>query len=390
MARKKTGKQKAKAAPHPDSPLLCLSELVGNQRPRRLLAAALMEGRLFPALLLHGPPGIGKFTTARAIAAAINCASPDGADACRQCPSCRKVAAWTHPDIKVLESAADAQAAGRPDFFPDAQAASRSAGRVSTRLLIGQVRRLLHETAFKPFEGGRRVFIIRHLESDPSMGCANALLKPLEEPPSGTSFILTSSRPELLPDTIRSRCQSLAFLPPSRDETAEFLAGRGIAPEEATLRAALSGGRPGAALSLDAEGGLGLRDGILAALDAAAGSGPMDAVTAAEELLPAVDQMPGLMELFALVARDIMVMPYDTQGRLITNQDRLPELKKLAAAIPPRRAARLLQRIEWCERALQRSVNASLMLQTLLLETGGHLPSEPLTTPWLGEEEAGA
>ncbi|MCZ6833482.1 MAG: DNA polymerase III subunit delta' [Acidobacteria bacterium] len=385
MAKKK----KAKAEPLPDSPLLCLSELVGNQRPRRLLAAALIEGRLFPVLLLHGPPGIGKFTTARAIAAAVNCASPDGADACRRCPSCRKVAAWTHPDIKVLESAADAQAAGRPDFFPDAQAASRSGGRVATRLLIGQVRRLLHETAFKPFEGGRRVFIIRHLESDPSMGCANALLKVLEEPPPGTSFILSSSRPDLLPDTIRSRCQTLAFLPPSRDETAEFLTGRGIPPEEAALRAALSGGRPGAALSLDAEGGLGMRDGILAALEAAAGSDPMHAVTAAEALLPAAGEMPGLMALFALVARDIMVLPFDPQRRLITNQDRLTELETLATAIPPQRAARLLERIAWCEGALQRSVNASLMLQTLLLETSGHLPCDPLTAPWLGEEEAG-
>jgi DNA polymerase-3 subunit delta' len=384
MAKKKN----ARAEPLPDTPLLCLSELVGNSRPRRLLAAALQERRLLPVLLLHGPPGIGKFTTARALAAAVNCASPAGADACRRCPSCRKVAAWTHPDIKVLESASDAQAAGRPDFFPDAQSASRAGGRLSTRLLIGQVRRLLHEIAFKPFAGGKRVVIIRHLESDPSLGCANALLKALEEPPPGTSFILTSARPDLLPDTIRSRCQTLAFLPPSRDETEAFLAGRGITPGEAALRAALSGGRPGAALSLDAEGGIGMRDGILAALDAA-GSGPMDAVIAAETLLPAADEMPALLALFVLVARDIMVLPYDGEHRLLTNQDRIGELEKLATAIPPASAARLLERIEWCERALQRSVNPSLMLQTLLLETGGHVPCDPLTRPWLGEEEAG-
>jgi len=388
MATKKTSKKKVKAESPTDNPHLCLSEIVGNQRPRHLLATTLNEGRTFPALLLHGPAGIGKFTTARALAAAINCAARDGADACRQCPSCLKVAAWTHPDIKVLESAADAQAAGRPDFFPDASAASRTGGRVGTRLLIGQVRRLLHELAFKPFEGGQRIFIIRHLESDPSLGCANALLKSLEEPPAGTSFILTSSRPDLLPDTIRSRCQTLAFLPPSRDETAQFLASRGIPPEEAALRAALSGGRPGAALALDAAGGLDQRDGILAAL-ARAGEGPMEAVTAAEELLPAVAEMPGLMSLFALVARDLMVLPFDTERHLLSNQDRLSELDALAATIPAQTAARLLQRIEWCEGALQRSVNSSLMLQTLLLEAGGHLPADPLTSPWLGEEEAG-
>ncbi|MCZ6651013.1 MAG: hypothetical protein O7D35_10130 [Acidobacteria bacterium] len=132
-----------------------------------------------------------------------------------------------------------------------------------------------------------------------------------------------------------------------------------------------------------------MRDGILAALEAAASSDPMHAVTAAEALLPAAGEMPGLMALFALVARDIMVLPFDPQRRLITNQDRLTELETLATAIPPQRAARLLERIAWCEGALQRSVNASLMLQTLLLETSGHLPCDPLTTPWLGEEEAG-
>ena len=384
MAKKKTT---AEAEPPAASPLLPLSGIIGNARPRRLLAAAVAEGRLLPALLLHGPRGIGKFTTARSLAAAINCSEADGAEACLNCPSCRQIGNWAHPDVKVLESDAESRAAGRPEFFPESPAVARPGGRASARLLVGQVRRLLRETAFKPFAGGRRVMIIRHLESDPSMGCANALLKALEEPPAGTSFILTSSRPDRLPDTIRSRCQSLSFLPPSRQETAAFLQQQGVSPEEATLRAALAGGRPGVALALDAQGGLAQRDGILAALTAAAGGEAVEAMAAADQLLPAAADMPALLDFFALVARDLMVLHWDRDHRLIHNADRIPQLEEIGRHIHEQRAALLLERIGWCQQALERYVNPGMMLQTLLLEAGGHLPAEPLTAPWLGNEE---
>ncbi len=392
MARKKSSRKAATAGEAEIAaitPLLPLSAVIGNHRPRHLLARALGEGRLFPGLLLHGPAGIGKFTAARALAAVLNCTVPDGADACGTCASCRKVNAWSHPDIKVLESEADAQQAGRPLFFPDPQASSRS-GKPSARLLIGQVRRLLHETQFRPFEGGRRVLIVRHLESDPTMGCANALLKSLEEPPPGTSFILTSARPDRLPETIRSRCQVLAFLPPSRDETSAFLTQRGIPAEEAALRTALSGGRPGVALALDAENGLVLRDGILSALATAAGGEALDALLAADALVPAAGEMPGLLALFALVASDLPLLPVDPAHKLVTNLDRMPELDDLARLITPGRAAVLVERITWSEQALERHVNPGLMLQTLLLEAGGHLPREPLTAPWLEPDGAPA
>ena len=149
MARKKAaGKSAASKEPISASiqPLIPLSAMIGNQRPRLLLTRALTEKRLFPALLLHGPEGIGKFTAARALAAVLNCASPTDEDACGACASCRKVNAWSHPDIKVLESESEAQQAGRPVFFPDGQASSRSSSKPSARLLIGQARRLLHES----------------------------------------------------------------------------------------------------------------------------------------------------------------------------------------------------------------------------------------------------
>jgi DNA polymerase-3 subunit delta' len=368
---------------------LRLSEIVGNPRPRDLLARALSGNRLSPSLLFHGPEGIGKLTTGRAVAARLNCQRPADGDACGVCVPCSKIAAWTHPDVKVLESEADAARSGRPMFFPDSHAPGRAAARRSDRLLIGQVRSMLREIDFRPFEGKRRVILVRHLESDPSLGCANTLLKALEEPPPATLFILTSSRPERLPSTIRSRCQALAFQPASRRDVTAFLEERGVPRQEAVLRAALSGGCPGTALNLDADGGLRQRDTVLAALAAAGEGDPIQALAAADELLPPPLELPGLLACLATVTRDLMVMADDSGAEILMNVDRREELERLAGLIPQARAAALLDRISWCERAVERHVNAGLMLQTLLLEAGGHLPPTPLAAPWMDGDASG-
>ena len=108
-----------------ESPALArFSEIIGNERARTLLRRSVIEGRLLPALLLHGPAGVGKFTTARAMAAALNCKEPSSGEACGRCSVCGKIAGWTHPDIKVLENEAAAATAGRPVFFPSGKPGS--------------------------------------------------------------------------------------------------------------------------------------------------------------------------------------------------------------------------------------------------------------------------
>ncbi len=160
--------------------------------------------------------------------------------------------------------------------------------------------------------------------------------------------------------------------------------------EEARLRTALSGSRPGVALALDAQGGLAHRDGILQALGMATSGDATAAVAAAEQLLPAPGEMADLLEFFALVARDLMVLPILNETDALHNSDRLDDLRSLSHALPEHRAAWLLERIGWCQQALERHVHPGLMLQTLLLAAGGHLPADPLADPWLAVEESGA
>ena len=107
------------------------------------LKTAMLAGRLSHAYLFLGPAGVGKATTARALAAALNCAQPgaDG-DACGTCPSCRRMQAGTHPDFLVIS--------------PEESKA---------QIGIEQIRELRRLTAYPPLGGGWRVVLIKPAEA---------------------------------------------------------------------------------------------------------------------------------------------------------------------------------------------------------------------------------
>ncbi|MFQ5718959.1 MAG: ATP-binding protein [Acidobacteriota bacterium] len=367
----------------PAAPILRLDRLVGNDEIRTLLGRAVAEKRLLPSLLFSGPVGVGKLSTARALAASLNCLSPEGIMACETCVACHKIATWNHPDVKVLESEASARAASRPLFYPvgAADGARVPASRAGNRLLIGQVRHLVRDTAYRPFEARWRVLIVRDVETDPGQGCANVLLKILEEPPTRTIFVVVTPQPERLPDTVPSRCHTLSFVPAPVDEVTKFLIEHGLDADEAHWRAVWTGGCPGAARRLDSSSRRASRDALVEALTVAADADAATAATVAEPFgRRGVDLLATLDDL-ALVARDLMIWRADPDLDLLANRDRLAEMETLAASIPPDRGARLLDRIAWCGSAASRHVNPSLMWQMLFLLAGGHLRDAPLSAP---------
>ena len=209
-----------------------LRAIVGHQRVKALLAGAVKRGSVPPTLLFAGPSGVGKSLVAQATAAAINCLSPlatvDGLaiDACGECRSCDRIARGVHVEVSRLE--------------PDDMGAIK----------IDVVRDVLERTAFRPFEGRRRVVIIDHAEAllDASQ---NALLKSLEEPPPSTMFILTTAVPAALLPTVRSRCMRLRFGRLTETEVAEVLTrDSDVSAKEAKAAAALADGSVGQAMAL--------------------------------------------------------------------------------------------------------------------------------------------
>ena len=195
--------------------------------------AAMLGGGMPHALLLAGPPGVGKGTLADDIAAGLLCRADDPSNRpCRECRGCRALAHGNHPDLHRLGPT------GAGLVIPIGGREERG------------VRDLVRDLALLPVEGGSRVAIVTAADRMTDDAQA-AFLKTLEEPPPGTVLILTAADEERLLPTIRSRCVRLRLGPVARLEVEQILVEAGLvdAPLAARL-ARLSGGRPGDAVAL--------------------------------------------------------------------------------------------------------------------------------------------
>jgi DNA polymerase-3 subunit delta' len=232
-------------------PPMPFSEVMAQERAVGALGAALRRGAVHHAYLLGGPAGVGKGTTARLLAQAVNCeggvAGPGGyrQDPCGACAPCRKIAHGTHPDVMVLSE--EREMARKGTWQPEG-------GRSPSKdIVVAQVRDLVdHRLALRRFEGRRRVVIIDPAEAMNAQA-QNALLKTLEEPPDDTTLVLVSSSPDTLLPTIRSRCLRLPFGPLPDALVAQRLEAAGRTAEEARSTAALAGGSLSRALALDGQ-----------------------------------------------------------------------------------------------------------------------------------------
>lgn len=178
------------------------------------LERTLATGRVSPAYLLEGPDLLVLRAAATALAAALLC--PQGRLGCA-CLSCGRTRAGTHRDLTRLTR-------DKPTVISVA----------ALEPVLGQAHR-------KPADGARQVFVVEPADALEPEGIAR-YLKTLEEPPATTVFLLLTTRPERLPDTVRSRCRRLAFPPLPLVEVATRLRARGIAEADAQALARLAGG----------------------------------------------------------------------------------------------------------------------------------------------------
>jgi DNA polymerase-3 subunit delta' len=250
---------------------------------------AMLASHVPHALLLAGPPSVGKLSLALDIAAAQLCTGATGSDRpCRTCRGCRMVEHGNHPDLHRLD--------------PDGPGGQIRIGSM-TGPEPGTVRWLASQLAMMPVEAGARVAIIRDAQRM-NEDAQSALLKTLEEPPPGVTLILCADDEEALMPTVRSRCARVRLgVVPVRD-VERLLARRELAdPPTAARLARLAAGRAGLAVayatapeaeSIRAE----LARTLLDLLD----QGPARRLSAAKDLMSRASSLAGLLAPVAVPA----------------------------------------------------------------------------------------
>ncbi len=162
------------------------SEVIGQEHVTRTLQNALEQGRTAHGYIFSGHRGIGKTTVARILAAALNCRSSDKpvAEPCGVCESCLEIRAGNAVDVIEIDAA--------------------------TNRGIDEIRELREAARYRPARDRFKIYILdeAHQITDAAF---NALLKTLEEPPDHIVFMLATTQPEDIPQTIRSRCQHFSF-----------------------------------------------------------------------------------------------------------------------------------------------------------------------------------
>jgi len=320
--------------------------VVGHDWAVRSLQRALVADGVSHAYLLTGPPGVGKMTLARDLAAALVCEREDVSERpCGDCRGCRLVATGSHPDLYRVASE-----------------------HVGANLKIDQIRELARRLTLTPVEGRFQVAVFKRFE-EATPSAANALLKTLEEPPSGVVLIILAREPDLLLPTIVSRCQHISLRPlPVRVVERALIERWDAQGQQAQLLAHLSSGRLGWAVrTLEDEEALLRRAARLDDLDELVRASIIERFEYAEKLAQDPIATQETLDLWIGWWRDALLVASGADAPL-TNVDRRSELSRYARRLDVDTIAAVIKALRSAQHKLQWNANKRLTIDVLMLD----------------------
>jgi len=274
-----------------------------------------------------------------------------GNDGCGECPSCRRIARGVHADVLLIE--------------PGETGAIK----------IDQVRDAIVRAAYRPFEGRRRVVIVDDADAvNPE--AQNALLKTLEEPPVASTFVLVTSRPDMLLPTVRSRCQRLRFgrLSPA-DVASVLMREHAYAEADAHAAASLSDGSVGLALEGGSEAFVDAREAAAGLLETVAASNdPRRRLEGAKTLTGAArggsdrEELARRLRALASILRDLGALLSRADERCLANADLRPLLQRLQRSFDGERALRAFSAVDRALSALDRNASPKIVADWLAFQ----------------------
>lgn len=310
---------------------MSFKEIIGHDMIKAQIERAIDRGILSHAHLIIGEDGIGKSTIAKAMA------------------------------LKILGKSRDIE------YVDIVHCKLNDKEKL---LKVDSIRKLIEEINKKPYEGEKKVIII-HDAHKMTEQAQNALLKTIEEPPKGVFIILLCEKPQVILDTIKSRCQIHTLRALNEDEIEKFISNKypNLDREQKDAVIAFSAGVPGRAEKFieDKEFHI-MRDEVLKMLIVIS---KIDAISALEYeslFMRYKDDWEEILNCTLIFVRDAMVFKETGHRSLIINKDKLKNIQELANVFSYIQLNDIIDIIESTMDSLRRNVNTALSFQQMLLK----------------------
>jgi DNA polymerase-3 subunit delta' len=309
------------------------SDVLGQDRALGIIQAYLENSSFSGAYIFSGPEGIGKRMVAKIIAAGLNCTG-QALRPCGSCSGCLKTQKEAHPDLHIIQNE-------------------------QSQIKIEDIRGILRQANFRPYEGVMKVFIIDNAHKL-NTEAANSLLKVLEEPPKDVLIILVTHKPQNIIKTVLSRCKQIKFSPLIRAQLETVLI-KNYALDKAAAHflAYYAEGRLGLALRLKDTPLLQEKNKIFETFILSAK--PLDH----NIMNQTKEQLQVCLNILASWFRDIYLLKSGASDKEVIHLDRHSDLLKLVPKFSFKQLDEIMVTLSESSLYLEKNINSKLLLHNL-------------------------